>query len=160
MKIPHSLSAFLAGLAVAVAALTARADLIHRYSFNETSGTTVEDLVGNADGTVKGNGAYFDGAGRLSLPGGTASDAVPEAISGYVDLPNHIINVLNSVSIESWVVWEGTDGAWQRIFDLGTSAGGEDIVNGNGNSCSSRRPGTRTCALLCATPSLGPSSRN
>jgi hypothetical protein len=31
---------------------------------------------------VKGNGAFFDGAGRLSLPGGTASDAVPEAIAG------------------------------------------------------------------------------
>jgi hypothetical protein len=31
------------------------------------------------------------------------------------------------------VVWEGTDGAWQRIFDLGTSAGGEDVVSSNRN---------------------------
>lgn len=120
-------------LALGAAALTTRADLIHRYSFNETSGTTVKDSVGTADGTIKGNGAAFDGAGHLSLPGGTGSAAAPEVVAGYVDLPNHIINVLERLTIETWVTWDGTSGAWQRIFDFGTSGGGEDIVDGNGN---------------------------
>ncbi len=132
MKKPRLRRVGLACLAAAAAAPLLQADLIHRYSFSETEGTTVNDSVGNADGTLKGNGAYFDGAGRLTLPGGTGSAAAPEAIAGYVDLPNHMVNGLNSVSFESWVVWEGSSGAWQRIFDIGTSAGGEDVVNGNG----------------------------
>lgn len=114
-------------------ALTSRAELIHRYSFNESGGTTVEDSVGTADGTIKGNGSYFDGAGRLFLLGGTGSAAAPEAISGYVDLPNGIISPLERLTVETWVMWDGASGAWQRIFDFGTSAGGEDIVDGNGN---------------------------
>ncbi|NWF86174.1 MAG: Ig-like domain-containing protein [Bryobacteraceae bacterium] len=123
---------------VLVAALalaqSTHATLIHRYSFNETSGTTVDDSVGNADGVIKGNGAAFDGAGRLTLPGGGLSTDAADVIAGYVDLPNHIINVLTNASFEAWVTWGGASGgAWQRIFDFGTSDGGEDISNGNGN---------------------------
>lgn len=106
-----------------------QASLIHRYSFNETSGTTVKDSAGTADGEIKGEGAYFDG-GQLMLPGlGNSADS---PVSGYVDLPNHIINVLSNVTIETWVTWQVGGGAWQRIFDFGTSAGGEDVVDGNG----------------------------
>ncbi|MBK9140500.1 MAG: hypothetical protein IPM17_17365 [Verrucomicrobia bacterium] len=112
--------------------LTTQGDLIHRYSFSETSGTTVRDSVGSANGELKGNGGYFTGSGQLVLPGGGASADPPEVIAGYVDLPNHIINVLDKVTIETWVTWEGA-GPWQRIFDFGTSAGGEEIVNGFGN---------------------------
>jgi hypothetical protein len=105
--------------------------LVHRYSFSEAPGsTTVKDLVGTADGEIKGTGAAFDGAGQLTLPGGTASAADP--VAGYVDLPNRLISPLKDLSIEAWVTWQGS-GAWQRIFDFGTSAGGEDIVDGNGN---------------------------
>jgi hypothetical protein len=109
-------------------------ELKHRYSFSEAVGsTTVDDSVGTADGVVKGLGAAFDGAGRLSLPGGGSSAAAPDVIAGYVDLPNHIINPLVNVSIETWVTWQTSGSAWQRIFDFGTSAGGEDVSNGNGN---------------------------
>lgn len=104
------------------------ATMVHRYSFNETSGTTVEDSVGTADGTIRGPGATF-GGGQLTLAGGTASNA--EEVAGHVDLPNHIINVLKDLSIETWVTWQGS-GNWQRIFDFGTSASGEDISDGNG----------------------------
>lgn len=107
-------------------------ELIHRYSFNEADGTTVADSVGTANGEIKGTSAFFDGAGKLVLPGGTTSAATPEEIAGYVDLPNHLINVLTNLTIETWVTWDG-QGSWQRIFDLGTSAGGEDISDGNGN---------------------------
>lgn len=104
------------------------ATLVHRYSFSETGGTTVEDSVGTADGTVRGPGATF-GGGELTLAGGTASNA--EEVAGHVDLPNHIINVLKDLSIELWVTWQGS-GNWQRIFDFGTSVSGEDISDGNG----------------------------
>lgn len=110
-----------------------RADLIHRYQFNESPGaTTVEDSVGDADGVLKGAGepAVFTGTGRLSLPGGTGSASA--TVSGYVDLPNHIINIHTNLTIETWITWYGS-GAWERIFDFGTSDGGEDVVNGNGN---------------------------
>lgn len=113
-------------------AQSAPASLIHRYNFNETSGTTVNDSVGTADGVIKGNGAAFDGSGQLYLPGGASSADPADVLGGYVDLPNHIINVLTNATFESWVTWDG-GGAWQRIFDFGTSAGGEDVVNGNGN---------------------------
>jgi hypothetical protein len=68
----------------------------------------------------------------LSLPGGTSSNADPADIAGYVDLPNNIINVLTDLSIEAWITWDGS-GSWQRIFDFGVSAGGEDISTGNGS---------------------------
>jgi hypothetical protein len=109
-----------------------KATMVHRYSFSENPGSlTVEDSVGTADGTIAGIGAAFDGNGQLSLPGGTSSSADPSAISGYVNLPNHIINVLTDLSIETWITWEGS-GSWQRIFDLGTSTSGEDVSDGGG----------------------------
>jgi hypothetical protein len=124
--------ALLTGLAALALPLATQANLIHRYSFNETDGTVVNDSVGGAHGELKGNGGFFDGAGRLYLPGGGASADAPEVIASYVDLPNHLINVLEHTTIETWVTWESTSSAWQRVFDFGTSAGGEDVVNGNG----------------------------
>jgi len=125
---PFATLAIFAALAMAQ---TVEASLIHRYSFNETSGTTVKDSVGTADGQIKGNGAYFTGDGQLVLPGLTGSADAADVISGYVDLPNHMINVLTNVTVECWVTWQGS-GSWERIFDFGTSAGGEDVVNGDG----------------------------
>ena len=124
--------AFLTAAAALALPLATQAGLIHRYSFNETTGTTVNDSVGGAHGELKGNGGFFDGAGRLYLPGGGASADAPEVIAGYVDLPNHIINVLQNITIETWVTWESSSSAWQRVFDFGTSAGGEEVVNGGG----------------------------
>jgi hypothetical protein len=92
----------------------------------------VKDSVGTADGAIKGKGATFNGSGQLTLPGGGASSDDAATIAGYVDLPNHIINVLSDLSIEAWVTWQGS-GSWQRIFDFGTSATGEDVSDGNGN---------------------------
>ncbi len=129
----HSLRSLSLAALTALAWLPAgRAELIHRYSFNESGGTVVNDSVGTAHGVLKGTGAFFDGAGRLYLPGGTPSDAAADVIAGYVDLPNGLISSLNRLTIEAWVTWEGS-GSWQRIFDFGTSAGGEDISNGQGN---------------------------
>jgi hypothetical protein len=106
----------------------AKANLVHRYSFNDG---TANDSAGSANGTLAGNGAVI-ADGQVTLPGGTASNADPSTIAGYVDLPNGIISVLNDASFEAWITWD-TASQWQRIFDFGTSNGGEDISDGNGN---------------------------
>lgn len=130
MKIPSMIRTLsLAAIALwLAAAVPIRADLIHRYSFNGDA----KDSIGHADGVLKGNGGAFDGAGQLVLPGGGASADAADTIAGYVDLPNHIINVLTNLTLQAWVTWNGS-GSWQRILDFGTSAGGEEVVNGNGN---------------------------
>ena len=109
------------------------ATLIHRYSFSESPGSTkVKDSVGTADGTVAGNGAVFNGQGQLKLPGGTSSAADAATISGYVDLPNQIISILTNASFEAWMTYDSAS-QWQRVFDFGTSVGGEDVSSGSGN---------------------------
>lgn len=128
------------------------ATLVHRYSFSEAAGaTTVDDSVGTADGTIKGTGATL-GGGQLTLPGGTGSAADP--IAGYVDLPNHIINVLSNISVEAWVTWQGS-GSWQRIFDFGTSAGGEDVSDGNGGYLFLAPQGAANLAFSVRDPIAG-----
>jgi hypothetical protein len=47
--------------------------LLHRYSFSETSGTTIADSVGTAHGTISGGlagNAATLGGGQITLPGG------------------------------------------------------------------------------------------
>ena len=91
------------------------AKLIHRYSFSETAGaTTIEDSVGTADGTLKGTGATL-GGGKLVLDG----------TGGYVDLPNRLVSVLTDATFETWVTARATR-TWERIFDFGNNANGED----------------------------------
>jgi hypothetical protein len=91
--------------------------LRHRYSFNEASGETVADSVGNANGTVMNAGGTF-GDGQLSLDG----------LGGYVDLPNGIVSALGSnATFEVWITHRDADNVWARIFDFGTSLGGEDV---------------------------------
>jgi hypothetical protein len=130
MKIKNLLRGAALGVAALwlAAAVPARASLIHRYSFT----TDAKDSVGTAHGVVKGAGATFDGAGNVVLPGGGSSSDPLDTIAGYVDLPNHIINVLTNLTIETWVTYNGS-GSWQRIFDFGTSSAGEDVSSGNGN---------------------------
>lgn len=93
--------------------------LKHRYSFSATSGTEVTDSVSGKNGTVIGNGTF--GGGNLTLDG---SDGT------YVDLPNGLVTALgNSASFEMWITYAGGN-SWSRIFDFGTSTGGEDISDG------------------------------
>lgn len=67
--------------------------LIHRYSFNETSGSIAHDSVGGADGTLEGN-AVFDGNGRAVLNGTSGT---------CVALPGNLLDGLTNVTIEAWV---------------------------------------------------------
>ena len=95
---------------------SAKANLVHRYSFGEAPGsTTVKDSVGTADGALVGTGD-FTGDGKLNLTG----------VDGYVDLPNGIISSLTNATFETWITWNSAR-TWERIFDLGSSTGGEDV---------------------------------
>jgi alpha-L-fucosidase len=76
----------------AVAVSTPLPALIHRYSFNETSGTTAHDSIGGADGTLKGSAA-FDGSGHVVLNGTSGT---------YVSLPGNLLAGLSSVTFEAW----------------------------------------------------------
>jgi hypothetical protein len=40
-------------------------------------------------------------------------------------LPNHIVSTLTDATFEAWLTWNG-GAPWQRIFDFGSSAGGQD----------------------------------
>ncbi len=111
MKIPRTIL-----LAIFALTVTAKADLKHRYSFNDAAGSaTVKDSAGNADGTLHG-GATFNGDGTLALDGN----------DGYIDLPNGTISALSNATFEAWVTFSGQGGAWQRIFDFGSNSNGED----------------------------------
>lgn len=108
--------------------------LVHRYSFNNpvgaaADGSTFTDSVGGAHGTVRGANANFTGSG-LDLPGGSS------ATEGYGDLPNNLISVHSSVTVEGWVTIDGVGPSWARIFDFGsTEPGGVNgEITGPGNT--------------------------
>lgn len=91
-----------------------QSSLIHRYSF-EGEGTEAEDSKFQAHGQIVGSS--LTGIGILPLAGAKSLQ--------YVDLPNGIVSTLTDATFEAWLTWNG--GAyWQRIFDFGESAGGEN----------------------------------
>ncbi len=126
--------------------------LIHRYSFNETSGTTAHDSVGGADGTLNGS-AIFDGNGRVVLNGTSGT---------YVALPGNLIAGLTDVTIEAWVtnsvspdnvalfsfddgLQDGTGGGYLR-FVLHDQSNGRNFLELAGSGAS---------PLLASNPGLG-----
>ncbi|MBI4659262.1 MAG: hypothetical protein HY735_10510 [Verrucomicrobia bacterium] len=98
-----------------VLAPTPPAVLKHRYSFTENSGDAAKDSVGTAHGTLIG--ATFTGDGKADFL---------QANSAYIDLPNGIISALTNASFEAWFTFDGEAGVWQRVFDFGNNANGED----------------------------------
>jgi hypothetical protein len=112
------------GSAVVLGSSVAQSGVIHRWSFGETQGTVVSDSIGGAHGEIKGAGVTL-GGGQVSLPGGASATA------GYVDLPNGLISGLQDATIEGWVTVNGNP-SWQRIFDFGSTAGGEVTGPGGG----------------------------
>jgi len=101
--------------------------LVHRYSFNETDGTTVTDSVGGQNGTVEGADGVFTGT-HLTTPGGAEGSG-----AAYVDLPNGLISALpKAVTFELWASRTST-ADWERFFDFGSGINGEDVT-GNGQT--------------------------
>src|ERR1035437_5399730 len=67
------------------------ANLVSRYSFNETSGTNATDSVGGYTATLRG-GTSFNGAGKVVLNG----------TNSYVNLPSAQLSGLTAITIDSW----------------------------------------------------------
>ncbi len=79
----------------AFAATSASAALVSRYSFDETSGTTVSDSVGGFHGTLNGE-AVFDGSGSAVLNGTSGT---------YVSLNPASLSGLGAVTLDAWFTY-------------------------------------------------------
>jgi hypothetical protein len=110
------------------ATLTVRpsaATLIHRWNFNETSGTTAHDSIGTADGTLQGAGASFvNGMVFLNNPSPQTTGA-----GSYVNLPGGLVSTLSAVTFEGWLTNSGLNNGNSLI-----GFGGPIDVNGNGTN--------------------------
>ncbi len=120
-------------MACLVTPCTIRADLTHRYSFND--GTCL-DPIGGASGTLvnnTGNAVFHDGQLTLGNDGSQSSNADD---GDYIDLPNGMISANgNRATFEFWVTWHGpSDSNWQEFMSFGTSNDGENFSNGAGDS--------------------------
>jgi hypothetical protein len=112
----------------------AEAALRNRYSFNEgatadATARTIIDSVSGANGTVigpaAGGGLPTATATQLVLPGG-ASTTAP-----YVNLPNGLASSLTNATFEGWYTVTAASN-WGRIFDFGSTTGGEVSAPGGG----------------------------
>ncbi len=102
-------------VAVPAAAEEAPAPLLH-YTMDAIDGGVIADASGNGlDGTLTGAAEIVgaDGGGSaLQLPGGDGG--------GYVTIPRGALEGATDLTVSARVRWDGTGGAWQRVFDLGT----------------------------------------
>ncbi|HWD90851.1 MAG TPA: LamG domain-containing protein [Verrucomicrobiae bacterium] len=99
--------------------------LLHRYNFNEASGTTLNDSIGTINATIHGP-VTLDGSKMTTPAGNPPPDGTgqPTAASGWASFPagQGIVNTLpNEASIECWVIWQG-GAVWQEMFDFGAAA--------------------------------------
>jgi hypothetical protein len=106
-------------LALASSAITARADLIHRYSFTSDA----SDSVGGANGTLMGttNGGPSFSGGQLQLNNPNFSAASP--LQNYVSLPASILPSSGSATIEEWFTFTGS-GFFTEAYTFRSAPGG------------------------------------
>ncbi len=116
--------------------LDVQVGLIHRWTMDESpDGVTLPDIVGGADATLVNNSALAtiaDGQVTLANPGHINSNDMTNG--NYIDLPNGIFSELTQMTIIVWTTSTGNTSAWQRVFDIGTSNGGEDISDSGGST--------------------------
>jgi hypothetical protein len=88
--------------------------LVHRYSFSETSGTTVADSVGGSawNGTLPNGGTL--GGGQVQMKA---------ASSQYINLPASILSNYSAVTIEAWVTFPSTLPTNCFLFGFGNISG-------------------------------------
>ncbi|MDR7385711.1 LamG-like jellyroll fold domain-containing protein [Promicromonospora iranensis] len=86
------------------------------YTMDDVADAVVPDTSGNGlDGAISGTTGLVDvegGGTALDLPGGSGG--------GYVTIPRGALEGATDVTVSARVRWDGTGGAWQRVFDLGT----------------------------------------
>jgi alpha-L-arabinofuranosidase len=98
----------------AVQVISVPTTLVHRYSFNETSGSTVNDSIGGAawNGTLPKGGTFAGGKLSLAASG-----------SQYVQLPSGILSNYTMVTIEAWVTFPDQLPANCFFFGFGNISG-------------------------------------
>jgi hypothetical protein len=85
---------------------------IAELPFNETSGTTANDVSGNGwNGTLTGGAAWATGNS------GNAVDL--DGTNGYVALPAGAVSSAEAITFATWVNLD-TVSTWSRIFDFGS----------------------------------------
>jgi hypothetical protein len=114
--------------------------LVHRYGFDSDAA----DSIGSAHGTVvdlnTSNHQFVDGQLVLSnnnlnsrpIETDENGDKLLEQEGAYVDLPNGLISPLGkAATFMAWFTYTPVSGDnWPRIFDFGTSTGGEGFSTG------------------------------
>jgi hypothetical protein len=105
---------------------SARAELIHRYSFKENA----DDSVGKINGKLEGKAKIANGKLALENSGKPSND---EALS-YVSFSERILPKSGSATIEAWFT-SNSDGSYARLFDFGRRGQGYLFltVNDGGN---------------------------
>ncbi len=105
-----TVTATVGGVAATSAVITVVSQMLqHEWSFNESSGTTAYDSVGNANITLQGGAAL--GGGVLALPGGSGN---------YAQFPDGIVASNYSITIETWLTDNGGI-TWARAWSFGGS---------------------------------------
>lgn len=96
-----------------------RSALVHRYDLSGLGFNPADSMGGDVAYIYN---TVLNDAGYLSLNG----------VNQYMSLPNGLLSASNDCTIELWLLWRG-GGAWQRIFDFGTSDAGE-LSQGTGTT--------------------------
>ena len=88
-----------------------------QLTFDESSGTTAADATGNGH-----TGTLVGGASRTVGKSGNA--VLLDGSTGYVSLPNDIVEDISDFTIAAWVYRNSaTTKYWERIFDFGSGTG-------------------------------------
>ena len=114
-----------------MAAPTARATLVHQYTFNNG---TANDSVGSANGTAV-NGADFvtngnQGYGRFSTAGTNSSNTQRFEFSG----PAINVPAFNDLTVESWFTLSAPAGPFTQLWNIGGTNDGSATTPPEDNS--------------------------
>jgi hypothetical protein len=114
-----SLGTMTSAVVLSVCAFSARADLIHRYSFT----TDASDSVGTANGTLEGTATVSGGSLQLNNPNFSG----PSSSGGYLSLPPSILPSSGSATIEEWFTFTGS-GFFTESYSFTDAAGPADTT--------------------------------
>ena len=88
------------------------ADDVATGQVKDVSGHGLDGTLVNPTTATVVTGA--DGSAALDLPGGS-----PSSSGAYVRIPKAVVDGRTDLTVTIRVDWDGTGGAWQRLFDLG-----------------------------------------
>ena len=105
-------------------------DIVARYKFDETGGTSAADSTGN-DNTATLNG------GATWVAGHTGNAIDLDGVDGYIGMPAGILEQIEDFTIAAWVKLDAA-ATWSRIFDFGAGTGANMFLTSRSGSGSLR----------------------